>query len=288
MYYIIYNPTSGNGNGKKAAEKVFASLREKQMPYVSMCTEYAGHAAELAQKAAGEKPDAVIAIGGDGTISEVVRGMSGSGIALGIIAAGTGNDFIKTAKIPKDTAEALNLILNGESKSTDIGFINGRAFINECGTGFDVMVLDNAEKAKQHMNGLLPYLWGVIRTIIHFKSIKMTYTIEDGNEITDDLLVFAAGNGGIIGGGIPMCPKAEIDDGYFDIVIIKSVKKYKMPLYLVKLLMGKVLTFKETSYLRARKVSVSAPGMRVNIDGEIVSMDKAEIELIHSGLRIFR
>ncbi len=288
MYYIIYNPTSGNGNGKKAAEKVFASLREKQMPYVSMCTEYAGHAAELAQKAAGEKPDAVIAIGGDGTISEVVRGMSGSGIALGIIAAGTGNDFIKTAKIPKDTAEALNLILNGESKSTDIGFINGRAFINECGTGFDVMVLDNAEKAKQHMNGLLPYLWGVIRTIIHFKSIKMTYTIEDGNEITDDLLVFAAGNGGIIGGGIPMCPKAEIDDGYFDIVIIKSVKKYKMPLYLVKLLMGKVLTFKETSYLRARKVSVSAPGMRVNIDGEIVSMDKVEIELIHSGLRIFR
>ena len=85
-----------------------------------------------------------------------------------------------------------------------------------------------------------------------------------------------------------MCPGAKIDDGLFTIVIVKSVKKYKMPFYLVRLLKGKVCSFKETVSLSGKKITFSCPEMRVNVDGEIIPMDKAEIELIPDAIRIYR
>lgn len=107
MYYIIYNPEAGSGNGLKVAERVFSILKERNISYYPMKTEYAGHATELARKAVSENAPAVIVIGGDGTLSETVRGLYGGNTALGIIAAGTGNDFIKSAGIPRDTLQAL-------------------------------------------------------------------------------------------------------------------------------------------------------------------------------------
>lgn len=150
------------------------------------------------------------------------------------------------------------------------------------------MVLDYAEKAKRYAKGMFPYLWGVLRTIIHFKSMCMTYSIDGDEEVQDDLLVFAAGNGGIIGGGIPICPKASIEDGKMDIVIVKHVPKYKMPIYLLRLLKGKVLEFKETTMLHAQKVTVKNANMRMNVDGEIISMDHAVIEIAPSALWVYR
>lgn len=287
-YSVIFNPAAGNGDAKNAAEQVEKLLKEKGVSFEMHATECPGHASKLARDAAESGADTVISIGGDGTISEIVRGLAGTKTALGIIPAGTGNDFIKSIGTPKETAAALDCILTNPPKPTDVGMINDQPFINECGTGFDVMVLDYAEKAKKHVKGLLPYLWGVIRTLIHFKSVEMTYAIDDGEKVTEDLLVISAGNGKIIGGGIAMCPEAVTDDGYFDIVIVKKIRKLMMPVRLVQLLQGKVLQFKETVHCRAKKIYMKSPDMRVNVDGEIIPMTDATVQLIPGNILIHR
>lgn len=288
MYYLIFNPAAGNGHSSKVCEKVKAHLDEKGISYRVLSTEHPGHAGLLAVNAVREGASGVLCIGGDGTVSETIQGMIGSGVPLGIIPAGTGNDFIKTLGISSDPMEALDFALTHPAKATDAGIINERPFANECGTGFDVMTLDYADKAKKHCSGLLPYLYGVICTILHYKPTHLTYSLDDGEEITEDVLVFAAGNGRIIGGGICICPEAVPDDGLFDIVIVKNVKKWKLPFYLVRLLMGKILGFKETVHCRAKRVRFSSPGMRVNIDGEVVSMSHASVYLSAGSLMIYR
>lgn len=285
---VIYNPTAGNGHGKTVAEQVEKIMKAKEVSFEMHATEGPGHATELAADAAKRGCDTVLSIGGDGTISEIVRGLAGTKTALGIVPAGTGNDFIKSIDTPKDVQQAVELILSVPAKPTDVGMINDQPFINECGTGFDVMVLDYAEKAKKYVKGLLPYLWGVIRTLIHFKSVEMTYAIDDGEKKSDELLVISAGNGRIIGGGIKMCPEAVTDDGYFDVVIVKKISKLKLPVRLVQLLQGKVLKFKETVHYKARKIYMKSPNMRVNVDGEIIPMEDATVQLVPGNILIHR
>lgn len=288
MYYLIMNPAAGNGLAKSVCDEVKKVLKEKGIPFEVLVTRQCGHGEELAREAVRKNAEKILVIGGDGTVSEVVRGLNGTGVPMGIIPAGTGNDFIKTLQLPSEPMKALEVALTGRPRPTDAGVINGQAFANECGTGFDVSVLDYAQKAKKVVKGILPYLYGVICTIIHYKSTRLTYTLDDGREVTEDVLVFAAGNGRIIGGGICVCPEAVPDDGNFDVVIVRDVKRAKLPLYLVKLLMGKILTFPETVHMKARKIRFSCKGMRVNIDGEIQQMDSAELSLAAGGLSIVR
>ena len=288
MYYLIFNPAAGNGHSGKVCEKVQERLRALGKPFTVLATERPGHAEELARKASSQNAEAVLCIGGDGTVSETVRGMLGSGVPLGIIPAGTGNDFIKTLSIPQDPMAALEVALTGEPRKTDAGVINGKAFANECGTGFDVTVLDYAEKAKKIVKGILPYLYGVICTILHYKPVRVTYSMDDGEEKTEDVLVIGAGNGRIIGGGICICPEAVPDDGNLDIMIVKDVKKSRLPGYLVKLLRGQIMTIPEAVHFKAKHVKLRCPGMRMNIDGEIIRMDEADITLSPGGLTVIR
>ena len=97
--------------------------------------------------------------------------------------------------------------------ATDAGEVNGRMFINEIGTGFDVSVLDFAAKAKKYCRGLLPYFLGVVKTLFRFRAMSITYSIDGGESVTKDAFVVAAANGGFIGGGIPIAPLAKADDG---------------------------------------------------------------------------
>ena len=214
--------------------------------------------------------------------------MIGSESALGIIPAGTGNDFAKTLGIPLQPVNALDYILSHPAQSTDVGEINGQVFLNEVGTGFDVMVLDYAEKAKKTFRGIIPYLYGVIMTLFRFHPIPLTYAVNDGESVTMDAFVVSAANGGKIGGGIPIAPQAKIDDGKLDVTILGKIKKTRLIFRLVGLLQGKILDFPETKYCRATSVTFSVPDMRVNIDGEIVREKTVTVRVLPGALMIHR
>ncbi len=288
MIYNIFNPTAGAGLGNKIGKQMDEALKARHVPVQSYATQFSGHATALSKLAVQEGADTVLSIGGDGTALEVARGLLGSDVALGIIPAGTGNDFRKTLGIPADPNRALETALQKPAQATDVGLINGQLFLNEIGTGFDVAVLDYANKAKKYCRGLLPYLYGVICALFRFRPIPMIYSIDDGPEEEKDVFVIAAANGGIIGGGITIAPDAKADDGLLDIVIVDRIKWYKLPLRLIGLLRGKILTFPETHCIRATRLAFSSPGMRLNVDGEIITSAAAQVELLPGALKIHR
>lgn len=290
MIYAICNPIAGSGRGKIIGEIIKKILIEKNLPFRMMETERPGQATEFAREACDMHADTVLAIGGDGTSLEVARGMIGRGTdtALGIIPAGTGNDFVKTLGVPLQPMAALDYILAHPPKSTDAGEINGEIFLNEIGTGFDVSVLDYAAKAKKTFRGILPYLYGVLMTLFRFHSISLTYSIDGGEKVTLDAFVLSAANGGKIGGGIPIAPQAKVDDGKLDVTIVGKVKKTKLIGRLIGLMRGKILDFPETQYCRAKSVTFTVPEMRVNIDGEIVREKTVTARVLPGALMIHR
>ena len=286
MIYAICNPTAGNGRGRKIGQEIEKRLLEQHYACHLEMTKAPGHATELAYAAAQSGAETVLAIGGDGTAVEVARGLIGTPAALGVIPAGTGNDFIKTLGLPKDPLAALDFVLAHPARDTDVGDVNGRLFLNEIGTGFDVTVLDFAQKAKRFCRGLLPYLYGVIRTLFHFRGIQLSYAMDGGEMVTKDVFVIAVANGGVIGGGIPIAPEAQADDGLLDVVVVNKIRSRNLPARLIGLMRGKILSFPETQFIRAKKVFFSAEKMRVNIDGEVTDEASVEARLLPKALRI--
>ncbi len=285
--HLIINPTAGNGAAKRIATIVLEKLSEEKVDYQAFYTEKAGHAEEIAKKSAGAGIKCIIALGGDGTVFEVSRGLFNSNTSLGIIPAGTGNDFIKSLGLPKSPLDALDFILQNKPRPVDIGLINGELFMNVCGIGFDVSVLDYSIKAKKYFKGMIPYLWGVIQTIIHYKASDITLFIDDAKVLSQKVLVCSVANGKFIGGGMPISPNSKVDDGLLDVVVIKDVTRPWMIRYLPGLLSGKILTFKDTVSFKANTVKIESNSkMRVNVDGEIFAFDKAQFEILPKALMV--
>ena len=288
MIHVICNPTAGNGRAKKIGEMTREKLEAKGIPFRLFWTEHPGHAAILAKEASEAGVDTVLSVGGDGTAFEAAQGLAGSDTALGLIPAGTGNDFAKALGSPKTPEAALEFVLSHPPKKTDAGEINGRMFINEIGTGFDVSVLDYAEKAKKYCRGLMPYLYGVLQTMFRFHSISVTYSIDGKPSVTQEAFVVAVANGGMIGGGIPIAPEAKVDDGLFDFLIIGKIRKRNLLPRLIGLMRGKIMSFPETTFVRASSIVFSSPKMRVNIDGEIVNESQVIARILPNALWVHR
>lgn len=288
MLTLIVNPTAGSGFSLKTEQKLKETLDANGTEYEILHTSAPNDATRLAQEAAA-KPGCtgVVAVGGDGTCCEVACGLAGTGVPMGIIPCGTGNDFIKSVDLPKDPLAALNIILKGNAKPIDAGKLNDRMFLNVCGTGFDEQTLEFAHAAKKYARGILPYLIGLIRAIFSYKPVHVSFTA-DGESQERDVLLCSIANGRYIGGGIPVCPSAIADDGLLDMMIVETRPRWKIPFYLPGLLMGKIDAFKITTHQRCRTMSIRSKGMRLNVDGEILPMNEANFEIMQGKLLLFR
>ena len=275
MLSIIVNPTAGNGRSNATCTAVCRRLEERGIAYELLKTDHPTHATELAREAAQRGADTVIAIGGDGTVTETAAGLRGTKTALGIIPSGTGNDFIKTAGIPSEWEAALELILTKPARPVDSGVVNNGFFINSCGTGFDVVTLDFAEKAKKYVHGLLPYLYGVLRAIVAYKPVDMHIEIGDDIAMDGKYMICSVANGRYFGGGIPIAPLAAVTDGLLDVLVVDAVPRWKLPAYLIPLMRGKLHECRISHRYLTDRCRISCKGMRLNLDGEIRPMDEA-------------
>ena len=189
FYAFIVNPAAGSGFALTAMQKLETVLREKNIEYRIYRTERPGHGTEIASELSSDKDVlAVVSVGGDGTAGEVAAGLTGTGKPMGIIPAGTGNDFIKSVNIPNDPDKAMEILLTGKQDRIDTGVVNDHFFLNVCGTGFDVTVLDYAEAEKKKHRGLTPYLLGLIKAIFHYRSVRLNL-IADGEKEEGQFLV---------------------------------------------------------------------------------------------------
>jgi len=297
MVTLIVNPDAGNGKSKKVANTAKELLSAKKIPFRVWEAGAFGDARAMAEQAASEynehatEPEFLIAVGGDGTFLEVVRGLLGKKMPVATLPAGTGNDFLKSLGVPLDPEEALEHILAAKPRSIDLGQLGDKLFANECGAGFDVTVLDYAIKARKYIKGPLSYLWGVIRAIFAHQSKAMSI-VADGKEVfRGDCLVFSVANGKYIGGGIPISPTADPTSGQLELVVLSHCSRLRMCSYLPGLLGGKILTFAHTvvhcraDHIVVEPLNQSEP-LRVNVDGEIDDMARCDFTVLPAALSV--
>ena len=281
-YEFILNPVAGNGYSVQAMKKIEGILNALGAEYRIHETAFPGQATDIARSLQGNSEiSAVIAVGGDGTVTEVAAGLAGGSTAMGIIPAGTGNDFVKSVRIPKDPETAMRFMLDRSARPVDTGTLNDECFLNVCGTGFDVTVLECADDKKKKHRGLTPYFLGLLQAIRIFEPVDLQIS-HDGQSADGEYLICSVANGRCIGGGIPICPDANPSDGKLNLVMIRKVPRWKIPFYLPGLMLSRDLTFRITSHLLTESVTIRGKGLRFNIDGEIRRIDEAHFQ-IHPG-----
>lgn len=242
---------------------------------------------EIARRVANEKLEGIIIVGGDGTIFDAINGLSGnSQIPLLFVSCGTGNDFVRSLRLPKDPIAALELQLELPVRKIDLGKMNEFYFVNVAGTGFDVEVLRNTEKYKRNHMGLRAYLRGLRDALKAYCPMKAWVSFEDGPEEQLVFSILSVGNGRYIGGGMRAVPDAVVDDGFFDVVVVRPVVRQLIPLLIVFFIAGKHVLLRFGRVRRCTKLCIRKKGMTVNLDGELRNVDQARFTLLPLALSV--
>ncbi len=291
MLHIIFNPIAGKGKSAHFRAEIEPRLAALSIAYRFFETRGRGEAVEIARRLT-EYPEEgeidVIAMGGDGTLNEVLNGVADPGrVRLGVIPCGSGNDFAAAAGIPGTPEGALAVLLSGTAKYTDYLVCGGVRGINAVGTGIDVDILRRYARMKL-LKGAAAYLASLVLTLFTYKARRFTEIV--GSKKTEHrALIACAGNGRRIGGGIPICPEAKIDDGLADIVIVDDIPRLHIPAAFVKLLKHRILELPTTAFRRdsALRIVSDAP-MPVQIDGEIYEDLPFDLRVVTHTLRVYR
>lgn len=283
---FIVNPAAGKGAALRQKDKIAAVIEKiGGIEYQIKYTERPGHAADIAREGAAQGCDIIFAVGGDGTVNEVVNGLIGTEAVLGVIPGGSGNDFIRSLNIGEDVEDIIKGAIKGGKRQVDVGIINGRYFINISSIGFDAEVVLATQKAKKlFLSGSTAYIAGLISTIFRRKADIITMVI-DGQEVTKEVLLVAVANGKYYGGGMMAAPDAVIDDGLFDICLITNLSKLRMLYLFPRFMKGKHKDLKEVHFYRSQKVHIESQNpMPVNIDGEVLRDKSATFEIVRNAL----
>ena len=286
MYAIILNPVSGKNRAYEKLEQIEELLKEKGIEYRIDTTHGPGDAVLLAEKAVEDGLDGIIAMGGDGTFSEVANGIGESGIELLFAPCGTGNDFMRMFNLPKDAVEAIKIQLDAPIRMIDMGRCNDRYFLNVTGCGFDVDVLLEAGKYKGNTSSIGAYMRGAYAAIKKYKPMDITVSIDDGPAKTLKSTVLSVGNGRFIGGGMKAVPSACVEDGLFDLMIVGQVNRFSIYFLLLLFAAGKHTMIKRlVNTYKCHKVRIQSNGMHLEADGEIFACDDACLTVIPGALR---
>jgi YegS/Rv2252/BmrU family lipid kinase len=296
---IILNPMADMGNAWRAARDL-RSITEQHGGIDWSGTVYPGHAIDLAKQA--EDYDMVIAMGGDGTVHEVMNGLmqipEDRRPILGVVPVGSGNDFGHGIGASTSPAEALNRAINGESSTVDLGLMtdgHGRReyFDNTLGIGFGAMVTIRSHQLPL-LRGFLMYLTSVIQTIIlDHNPISMQIEM-DGKKMEESIIYLILCNGRREGGGFLIAPDAKIDDGLLDYAMITNVSRLKMFRILPEVMKGTHGRFKEVTLGKCKKFTLTADRpLYIHADGEIFSGPGTDIrqvsfEILPNALKLVR
>lgn len=273
---------AGKGNSLKLIpriEKILSTLNEE---YKIEITQRPGHATELVKAYVQEDAYRVYAVGGDGTLNEVLNGMVGSNSSLGVIPAGSGNDYIKSISKYISQDILYNTII-GKEKFIDIWKINDRYFLNVASFGIDAEIALNAQRFKKLpiINGFTAYFFSIIYTIFRYKNQLVNTEIDD-YKLKEITVLVAFGKGASYGGGMKVLPDAIIDDGYLDVCYIKGMPKFKILTLFPTLIKGKHRTITDyVSFFKCKTAKVSCDKeMPINIDGEIIMNNEINFSIL--------
>lgn len=285
-YHFIINDSAGRGNALRHESLIEGAMKARDLEYRMVRTIGAAEAIEyVATKLSTD--DIAVAVGGDGTVRSVVEGLLRSGVgALGILPLGTANDFYLNSEAPKDFEGALDGVLYGKEHLIDCGLADDVPFLNIATIGYDALVVEEAQKWRRFLPGVLSYYLGLISGLMRYKAPEVVY----GGE-AKRLFLFAVGNGGYYGGGFNILPMAKIDDGQLDGCLISNISKRRVIQLFPTILSGKHVNQKSYVAIHQAKhhtITIGEPFV-LNLDGELVSVASGktvEFRVVQKAIRL--
>lgn len=285
---IIYNPTAGKESFQAELPEVLSRLEQAGYITSTHRTTGKGDATLAAKHACLHGFNLVIAVGGDGTVNEVINGLFQfeERPTLGVIPKGTVNDFTRALGIPNDTSRALDVILDGDTGHIDIGLMNGKYFMNIAGAGKITEVSYEAPSRLKTVIGSLAYYIKGIELIPQIAAFPIR--IEYDKEVyTGKVMLFLIGLTNSIGGFEKLVPDAKLDDGNFSILILEEVNLAELAHVLTLAMRGEHLKHNKVKFLSAKNVNVSSfEEVQLNLDGEFGGMLPAQFKNLKQALEI--
>ena len=290
---LLTNPMAGHGNAPHAAERAVARFQERGVDVTEIVGRDAAHAGDLVREAVDHGTEAFVVAGGDGVISLALQSLAHSGIPLGIIPAGTGNDHAREYGIPVgDPAAAVDVIVAGHTETIDLGHIRaadgtGTWFGTIAATGFDSLVSDRVNRMRWP-HGRMRYNLAIVAELSKLRLLPFRLVLDGEREVVTELTLAAFGNTRSYGGGMLICPNANHADGLLDITMIRSDSRTRLMRLFPTVFKGTHVELDEVITDRARTITVESPGINAYADGEYACPLPVEISAVPSALRILR
>lgn len=282
---FIVNPVSGPKTKNRITKLIRELLNKELFSPTVVVTEYAGHATQLAQQFALEGYYAVIAVGGDGTINEVGKGLCGTNTALGIIPNGSGNGFARHLEISTRMNRAVEMLNNSEVISVDYCTVNDIPFFSTFGVGFDALV---AQDFSNTSRGLKGYIESILKDIFQYKP-EQYHLQGDGIDLTTSAFLINFANASQWGYDACIAPKASLQDGWMDVAIVSEFPLIKAPELAWQLFTKSIDENHYMHTIRVKEIMLerendSSP---VHIDGTPTQMAKdLHIKIVEDGLKV--
>jgi len=283
---LLVNPTSGKGRGARLLEPVAARLRADGTEVDLVVGRDADEAFDRLRDRVAAGVDGVVAVGGDGLVNLALQVVAGTPLPLGVVPAGTGNDFARALGIPLDQpAQAVDLVVRGATSAVDLGRANGRWFGGVLGSGFDSMVNERANRMTWP-TGRSRYNIAIVLELRTFRPVP--YVLElDGETWTTEAMLVAVGNSPSYGGGMKVCPDADLRDGLLDVTVLGPISKPEFLRVFPTVYKGTHVSHLAVTVRRARSVVLQSAGVTAYADGERVSVLPVRCEAVASALHVF-
>jgi YegS/Rv2252/BmrU family lipid kinase len=292
---FLVNPASDNGRTGRRWPELAHRAALLGLEGETVFSERPGHLIELAGAAVDGGARLVVAVGGDGTVNEVINGVAQRDVDLGTIPLGTGMDFGRTYGLATRFEDAVRVILAANTRTIDAGRVSYRTwagaeatrwFGNVGTVGMSGAVAQRVNGMSKALGGRLTFFYGLTRVFLSWKNTEVTVSLDDGERrgLMHDVIV---ANGRWHGGGMMLAPAAEPDDGVFDVVLIGDVSKLDFLTTAPKIYKGRHVTHPKVEVLRSARVTVDAARhLPIEVEGEQVGTTPAQFEVVPGALRV--
>ncbi len=286
-YFFIVNPAAGGWRASRYRAELQEVIKNHRLNHEIHITEKKGDATQVVAQRASEF-DVVVAVGGDGTILEVVNGLRSYDASLGLIALGTGNDFARGCGVPfNDVEGAMAVLLADQTKCIDLGEVNGCLFMNMLGLGFAGKGKEIADRLPRFL-GKFKYFLSMLITFVVYRRPVVVINFED-QQLKKPLFLANIANGPYTAGGMIVNPAAKMASGTLELAYMPALTRLKFLRYLSKLFDGSIAAVPEISYFYSQEfILQSDEGIPVQVDGEsdFYGAKKLTVKVIPSALDV--
>jgi YegS/Rv2252/BmrU family lipid kinase len=295
---FLVNPASDNGVTGRRWPELAHRAEQLGLSGETLFSERPGQLIELAERAARDGATLVVAVGGDGTMNEVVNGLvrAGTETELATIPLGTGMDFGRTYGISSSFDDAVRVAVDGVPRTIDVGRVTYREwsgaegeryYANVGSVGMSAAVAQRANGMSKALGGKATFFYALTRVFLEWKNTNVTVRLDDGTQREGRMHDVIVANGQWHGGAMWLAPNAKPDDGLFDVVLIGDVTKRDFVTTAPKIYKGTYLAHPKVELLQSRAVSVDAPErLPIELDGEQVGTTPVRFEIVPAAIRV--